>query len=301
MKELLLLLTFIMSKGLIAAPIHDAAESGNIDAVIRLTESGVGLNDTDFYNYETPLYKAVLNNHINIVDILIENGAYVYLGKNPYFTPDDSPIGGSETPLDCALRIGNFDIASMLIKHDAYSDNIPQIHLYAWNDDVEKVRILLDKNLDINTADKNGITTLHIAARANRIEVVKLLIDRGADVNLKSVTGNTALHLAVKFGHLAMVRLLLDNWKCNYTIANSNHEIPENIARSLGHVEIVDMLYNAQSIRQKILGTGKGLQLLAAIAVNNYGISNKEKDRIPYSVRHLITNIRKPHTYCLIQ
>lgn len=299
MKKLFLSLIFI--QGLVAAPIHEAAAEGNIDTVIRLIENGVSLNDTDFYYYETPLYKAVLNNHINIVGILIENGAYVNHGKNPYFTPDDSPIRGSETPLDCSLRIGNFDIVSMLISHDAYSENIPQLHLYAWNGDVEKIRILLDKDLDINTADKNGITSLHIAARINRIEVVKFLIDRGADVNLKNATGNTALHDAVKFGHVEIVRLLLDNWRCDYTIANNNHEIPENIARSLGPVGIVDMLYSAQSMRQKKLNTGKGLQLLAAVAANNYGVSNKEKDRIPYSTRHLITNIKNHHTYCLIQ
>ena len=79
----------------------------------------------------------------------------------------------------------------------------------AGRGDLEKVKEMLDKGADPNTAYLRHIA-LHEAADNNRIEIVSLLIDRGAQLDLISPSGHTALHEAVASGHVEIVRLLID-------------------------------------------------------------------------------------------
>ena len=56
----------------------------------------------------------------------------------------------------------------------------------AWpqrNGHVEIVKLLLDKEADVNVADKEEWTPLHVASENGHVEVVKLLLDKEADVN----------------------------------------------------------------------------------------------------------------------
>ena len=85
MKKFLLLLTFIMSQGLIAAPIHDAARSGNLGELERILSQDfvsryLSGNDVNAVDEEglTPLYIAARGGHAEIVEILIIRGANVH-------------------------------------------------------------------------------------------------------------------------------------------------------------------------------------------------------------------------------
>lgn len=56
----------------------------------------------------------------------------------------------------------------------------------------EIVLLLLDKGLDVNAADKNGLTPLHTGI--SNMEIVRMLIAKGANVNAVDNSGQTALH-----------------------------------------------------------------------------------------------------------
>ena len=60
------------------------------------------------------------------------------------------------------------------------------------------VKILLDKNADINLRDDNGNTALTTATNSGRIEIVKPLLERKADTTIANHNKETALILRRK-------------------------------------------------------------------------------------------------------
>lgn len=62
----------------------------------------------------------------------------------------------------------------------------------------EKLTLLLEKNIDINTPNLEGDTVLHLAIRRmGSVQAIGFLIDRGASTTLKGRHGRTPLHYAV--------------------------------------------------------------------------------------------------------
>jgi uncharacterized protein len=77
--------------------------------------------------------------------------------------------------------------------------------------DLEKVRLLFDQGMDINSRDEHGQTALMNAAHAGQLELVRLLIDVGADIHIRSsrsFRSITALSLAEGGGHEEIAVLL---------------------------------------------------------------------------------------------
>jgi len=56
------------------------------------------------------------------------------------------------------------------------------------------VKLLLDREVTINTEDRGGGTPLHRAAGSGYKAVVKLLLDREATIEAKDEEGGTPLH-----------------------------------------------------------------------------------------------------------
>lgn len=61
--------------------------------------------------------------------------------------------------------------------------------------DIETVKKFLDYGADINEKS-NGMTPLMLAARYNQIDILKLLIEKGANLKLTDEKGLTALKYA---------------------------------------------------------------------------------------------------------
>lgn len=82
---------------------------------------------------------------------------------------------------------------------------------FARSNKVAEASSILDKGVDINCRDTNGMTPLIAAAGKGYLDMVKLLIERGADVSLKEKRkGLSALKFAAGGGHSEVIRLLLD-------------------------------------------------------------------------------------------
>ncbi|MEW6207109.1 MAG: ankyrin repeat domain-containing protein [Acidobacteriota bacterium] len=77
--------------------------------------------------------------------------------------------------------------------------------------DIEKVRALLDRSVDVNSKSRYGATALSFASEHGYLEIVRLLVERGADVNVRDTFYNSdpATWAAIK-GHTEIVSLLLD-------------------------------------------------------------------------------------------
>ena len=68
-------------------------------------------------------------------------------------------------------------------------------------DDVELVKLILERGASPNTQTFKGKTPLYVASQNNHTDIVKLLLDAGADVNKSETTyGFTPLYIASEKG-----------------------------------------------------------------------------------------------------
>ena len=145
-----------------AVPLYYAARLGFRDLAKHLIAShpehvnarALGGNEL------TPMHIAAVFGHIDILSLLLENGA---------------DLEGSDRFIMTAL------------------------HRASLEGRLESVRCLLDHGANIEAQNIYGWTPLHCAARMrDRIQVVRLLLERGADVSARDKDGETPSQLAVE-------------------------------------------------------------------------------------------------------
>lgn len=153
----------------VAAPLHDAVGSGEVEQTRSLLNAGAD-PDARNDNGETPLNLAVLGGHQSVALLLLEAGASV-----------DARNRGGFTPLHAAAYAGATEIASTL----------------------------LDRGADINDKRNTaGVTPLSIAAEQGYVDVAKVLIERGAEIELAEQNGYTPLTRALWRNHAKVIALL---------------------------------------------------------------------------------------------
>jgi len=116
-----------------------------------LISHGTPINAQDKYN-ETTLHNACSTGHVDVVKLLLENGADIELRNN-----------GGLTPLHIACFTGG---------------------------NVEIVKILLAKGSSIIALDNERRNPLHIACyRSNNIDTIRILLENGTDLTIKDIYG----------------------------------------------------------------------------------------------------------------
>lgn len=75
-----------------------------------------------------------------------------------------------------------------------YKDNTPLCNAICKGD-VEAVKKFIEYGADVNERS-NGKTPLMLAARYNNVEIIRLLLEKGASKSIKDEKGNTALKYA---------------------------------------------------------------------------------------------------------
>lgn len=98
----------------------------------------------------------------------------------------------------------------LILSHAWGQTSLEQLFKGVQQGDVPLVSSLLDRGLDPNTADAEGVTILMMAARLGHRELVRALVARKANVAARSPHGDTALMFAALKGHLEIARLLVD-------------------------------------------------------------------------------------------
>jgi uncharacterized protein len=135
-------------------------------------------------------------------------------------TPGEPQLGAGTTPLMRAARNGDF--AAMRILLDAGADpNLTQpkgsnaltmsaglgrgLGVFAKDygteaDLREATTLLLDRGVDVNHANDDGLTAIHLAAQAGLDSVVSLLARRGAKLDVQDKKGRTPIDMAMGVG-----------------------------------------------------------------------------------------------------
>jgi ankyrin repeat protein len=166
-------------------------------------------------DHSTPLHVASYYGNVEIVRLLLDNGANA-----------DAKSVIEESPLH-KVSCGEFEsqeagarVAQLLLEHGAdvnaqCHDRSTPLHLASLNGKLEIARLLLDWGADVNADSDDGETALHKVSCGECEEagarVAELLLDRGADVNAPCGDRSTPLHLASYNGKSEIARLLLDH------------------------------------------------------------------------------------------
>lgn len=107
------------------------------------------------------------------------------------------------------------------------------------NDHEQVVQLLLSRNANLHLQDHWGRTPLQVASGAGKTNIVRLLIDRGA-INMKDNKGRTPLSVASEAGQTGMVQILVDGGAIN--TKDDEGRTPLLIAMMRNHIKIVQLL-----------------------------------------------------------
>jgi ankyrin repeat protein len=128
-----------------------------------------------------------------------------------------------------------------LIADTAFAANRPPLVDAAKNGDKDTLRTLIQKGVNVNTAEGDGTTALHWASYRDDIELADILIRAGAKVNAANDLGATALWTASQNGSEAMVRRLLEA-RANPNAALLAGETPLMVGSRSGNPKVVEQL-----------------------------------------------------------
>ena len=133
---------------------------------------------------------------------------------------DCTSISNPNEELLAGSKDGNITAVEFILGHcngidinkaeRSYSDYTPLIWA-SQNGHSDVVQVLLqNEDIDVNIADRDGITALYKASSRGHKEVVQLLLQKeDIDVNIADYGGSTALHMASRNGRAEVVQLLL--------------------------------------------------------------------------------------------
>ena len=107
------------------------------------------------------------------------------------------------------------------------------------NEDTVKVMALLERGMDVNTADPNGTTLAMHAARSGNVKLLDYLLSHRANKLIKNNYGDTAIALAALEGHLECIQLLV---KAGTDTNPTDSWTPLNYAAFNGHLDIAVFL-----------------------------------------------------------
>lgn len=166
-----------------------AAENNEIETVETLLRSDSQLvcsTDEDMY---TPLHRASYNGHVEVLKILLTNGADI----------NARTLDGWQ-PFHCACRWDNLEAAKLLLslgadKHSVTNGNNTALHLAASNGEAESVikYLLAESDIDVTIKNTAGDTAEDVACRNSRLarhfKTLRVAKQTGAQAD---EAGNTA-------------------------------------------------------------------------------------------------------------
>lgn len=136
-----------------------------------------------------------------------------------------------------AAKLGQIQLAELLIDcGSAVDDRDKDLRtplMFAvesgYGDNVDVVKLLLEKKAKVNEQDINGNSALHRSAEKGYFNSMQVLLDFGAFHNAENKERNTPLHLACKFGFDNCAELLLSK-RASFNCLNSAGKSPQDLA-----------------------------------------------------------------------
>ncbi|KAK0632450.1 ankyrin repeat-containing domain protein [Immersiella caudata] len=161
------------------------------------TTFGEGLNLDEFEDGMTPLCIACKNGHVNIIRLLLQNGA-----DADHRTKDGS------FPLEFCLDTNGGEPAAVMEALLEFRPNLEMaddhgntvLHNISNRTDVAVVKMLYTAGAQINVINKEGKSPLALAVEAENTAVAKFLIEKNATADIYSPEKGTILNAMVEAG-----------------------------------------------------------------------------------------------------
>lgn len=196
---------------------------------------------------ERLLHYAVLQNRVDIVTLLLENGADP--SKAPRLLDDNSEM---------SALLKSYGVAPADINAKNHM-GWPRLVIACRGDNGEhplEIQRLLKLGAEINVRNHKGKTALHYAAKAGFLKVIELLIEKGATLDAPDNEGETpvfdAIRSTIKDGEkqLAALEALLSKG-ANPNVKNRKGLTPLKVAqrmRRAGSAKVVELLQAYQPV-----------------------------------------------------
>ncbi|CAG2225760.1 unnamed protein product [Mytilus edulis] len=88
-----------------------------------------------------------------------------------------------------------------------------------------------------------GATPVHLMCFTNDIDMIRLLLERNSDINIRKEDGSTPLFVACLFGFIDITTILLEHG-ANRDICRNDGTSPLDIAKQKNHFDIMFLLEN---------------------------------------------------------
>jgi ankyrin repeat protein len=212
-------------------PLYYSARCGFYDLVKHLAVKCPEHVNAICGRYRLPLFAALEQDHVEIVELLLEHGANV----------DARETTGETMLLKVLSRPQHnlVEIVTLLLKHGADVNARDttfksSLHLAECRGELKVAQMLLDHKPDVNSQDNNGRTPLHVLLECrtndegNVLNHTLLLLGLGADVNRRDKDNVTPLHLAIRRGWFKFARILLERG-ADATANNNTGKTPLHI------------------------------------------------------------------------
>jgi ankyrin repeat protein len=214
-------------------PLHFVASLGDLETAKILLDAGANPNWPNEHPGNTPLHNATSQKHYEIVDLLLSRGASQEIKNDEGFSPLDlakkmndskmvaifsswpiNPDKSQRPEVFAALRHSSStaDNCGYIYKnvHDTNLIGETALHVAAWREEMETVKVLLDAGANSNVAGEYDFTPLHVAVLKKNYNLVKLLLEHGASKDLRNQDGFTPVDDAKQSGDPRLIELLSD-------------------------------------------------------------------------------------------
>lgn len=183
---------------------HAAAGAGDMMAITAFLDAGINPNAQNASDGRTPLISAAARGDLEVVKLLLERGADVNIKDKENYTA-----------LFHAIEAMYEEVALVILDQPNIDPNarglngVTALMSYAWRDNKDAVKKLLDRGADVNGQDNDGDAALHGVAKSGNMEILNMLLEKGANPNLKNKLGGTPLMWAAVFGNEDAAQRLL--------------------------------------------------------------------------------------------
>ncbi|KAF5342987.1 hypothetical protein D9758_013664 [Tetrapyrgos nigripes] len=186
-----------------ALPLYYASMTDLLNMILILVEEGANVN-AQGGEYGNALQAASYQGSKEIVKLLVEKGADINAQGGPY-----------GNALQAASFQGSEEIVKLLVEKGADINaqggqygNALQAASYQGSEEI--VKLLVEKGADINVQGGQYGNALQTASYWGREEIVKLLVEKGADINAQGGHHGNALYTASYQGSEEIVKLLVE-------------------------------------------------------------------------------------------